>query len=370
MSWRVLSAMRSTAARGVLLAAVGCAVAALVACGDRAPARPASGCDSSPPLRGVSLSPRGQSLSGPADGASIEAFYDEVAGFKGSAVLWNGAWRDDAAGGSNAGSMPAAARAIEVQASKRCFVAVPVFGWRAGATPLIKTPGNPTNDWTNAEARERFTSMLRAFAEEYRPPYVFLGNENDFYFQQAPGDYGNWLSLYNATYDAIKAVSSQTKVGPVFNYEHLAGVGALNGWTKAQWGALDGHDLARIDVVGLSVYPFLGARAPDAIPDDYFEPLFARIGDRPVVITETGWPAERLGGVETPWVPGEREQVEYIGWLTALLGGHHVEVVNWLLLHALHDDGTNAAAWRLFGSVSLRDAVGEPRPAYEVWFGR
>ncbi|MFN8585214.1 MAG: hypothetical protein U0446_07815 [Dehalococcoidia bacterium] len=355
---------------GWLLAALGVALLVIGCGGSGSGERVEEDCP--PPLssvRGVGLSPRGMSLSGGLDPASLVAFYEEAGSHRGSAVLWNGAWRGDAVGGSDAGAAPAAARSVAVEASKRCLVAVPVFGWRAGNTPLIKTAANPTNDWTNTDARERYASMLRAFVTEFRPPYVFLGNENEFYFEQAPGDYANWVAAYNAAYDAIKAAAPETLVGPVFNYEHLAGLGALNGWTKPLWGALEAHDLAKVDVVGLSVYPFLGATAPDAIRDDYFAPLFARIGPKPVAVTETGWPAEALGGTNVPWVAGEREQVEYIGKLAALLGRHEVRLENWLLLHPLRDDGSNAQAYRLFGSVSLRNAAGEPRAAYEAWFG-
>jgi hypothetical protein len=210
--------------------------------------------------------------------------------------------------------------------------------------------------------------MVRAFATEYRPPYVFLGNENDFYFEQAPDDYANWVAAYNEAYEAIKAASPETFVGPVFNYEHLTGQGGLNGWTKPLWGALEAHDLTKVDIVGLSVYPFFGAAEPEAIADDYFEPLFARIGNRPLAVTETGWPAGHPAGFTPRWAAGERQQVEYIGRLTALLGGHEVRLVNWLLLYPLRDDGSNALAWRLFGSVSLRNAAGQPRPAYEAWY--
>ncbi|MGE0228235.1 MAG: hypothetical protein AB7I38_08265 [Dehalococcoidia bacterium] len=327
-------------------------------------------CPPAPSLvRGVGLSPQGMTLGGGLDAASLLAFYDEVAEIEGRAVLWNGAWRDDAAGGADAGAVPAGPRAVASEASKRCLTSVPVFGWRAGETPLIRTASNPTNDWTNADARERYASMLRAFAAEYQPPYVFLGNENDFYFEQAPEDYANWVSAYEAAYDAIKAASPDTLVGPVFNYEHLAGTGGLNGWSTPLWGALDAHDLTKVDVLGLSLYPFFAAAEPGTIPADYLEPLTARIGARPIAITETGWPAEHPDGFAPPWSAGEQAQVEYIKRLTALLDGRDVRLANWLLLYALRDTGSESQAWRLFGSVSLRDAAGERRPAYEAWFG-
>ncbi|MGE0135073.1 MAG: hypothetical protein AB7L91_08310 [Dehalococcoidia bacterium] len=328
-------------------------------------------CPPAPSLvRGVGLSPRGMGLTGRLDPASLLAFYEEVAGIGGSAVLWNGAWRDDAAGGADAGAVPAGPRAVASEASERCFTPVPVFGWRSGEIPLIRTASDPANDWTNADARQRYASMLGTFAAEYQPPYVFLGNENDFYFEQAPEDYARWVVAYDEAYDAIKAASPQTLVGPVFNYEHLAGLGGLNGWSTPLWGALDAHDLTKVDIVGLSLYPFFGTAEPSAVPVDYLEPLSARIGGRPIAITETGWPAEHPAGFTAPWSAGEQAQVAYVERLTALLDGRDVRLANWLLLHALRDSGPESQAWQVFGSVSLRDAAGERRPAYEAWFAR
>jgi hypothetical protein len=55
-----------------------------------------------------------------------------------------------------------------------------------------------------------------------------------------------------AAYDAIRAVSPETLVGPVFQYEHLSGLGRLAAMTAPNWGALAAHDLGRVEVLGLS----------------------------------------------------------------------------------------------------------------------
>jgi hypothetical protein len=314
--------------------------------------------------KGFSLSPQGF----PMDYNRLPEFFTEIKGLGDSAVMWNGSWRDDAINGSDAGAIPAAAKLVLDNASSYCYTPVVVFGWRSGATLYIRVPSNPTNNWTNTEARLLFKDMLVSFATSNRPPYIFLGNENDFYYEQNQADYENWLSFYNQAYDAIKAASPSTLVGPVFNYEHIAGVGVLNGWTTDYWQALDSHNINKVDIVGITVYPFLSYASAKSVPVNYLNSLFSRIGSKPVAITETGWPAENLGGLNPLWNTSEQEQIDYISSLFSAMTGKDVRFVNWLFLHAMQNDGSTG--WKLFGSVSLRNSSGGKRSAYDVWAAR
>lgn len=344
--------------------AVGWLTVALIwGCGGGSPVQPPDGGDGPVQIRGVSLSPQGF----PASYAGTAAFLDEVAVWGRSAVLWNGAWRDDATGGSDAGQPPGGARLVAQEGGNRGVLPIPVFGWRSGALNHLAMPADPTNDWTNTAAREAFRAMLVDYATTYQPAYVFLGNENDFYFETNPADYAHWITAYNEFYDAIKAVSPETRVGPVFSFEHLSGRGVLAGQTTPLWGALEAHDLSRVDVIGLTLYPFLAYADPAAVPADYLAPLLSRIGDRPVVITETGWPAEDPTGLHPPWQVSPAAQLAYIPRLATLIAGHSFPVVNWLFLYAMADPGPDATAYGTFGSVSLRDAAGNQRPAYDAW---
>jgi hypothetical protein len=182
----------------------------------------------------------------PVDYSQLPDFFAEVARIPAGGVMWNGAWRDDVIGGTNAGIIPAAARVNLESSFTYGFTPTVVFGWRSGTTVLLAVPGNATNDWTNARAKELFRDMVGDIARTYQPPFVFLGNENDFYYEQNPADYANWIAWYDAAYDVIKAASPSTLVGPVFNYEHMAGSGALNGWTTTYWSALEMHDFTRV----------------------------------------------------------------------------------------------------------------------------
>jgi hypothetical protein len=327
-----------------------------------------SGSSSSPEpqaqqIRGFGLSPFGF----PLDYSGITAFFTEVGGLGHSDIMWNGAWRDDAAGGSDAGTVPGAAAAVAQAGTTYGFTPVAVFGWRSGTTLFVSVPTNTVNNWSNTDARGLYATAVSSYASAYHPEFLFLGNENDSYYAQDQADYANWIVAYNAAYDAVKAVSPSTLVGPVFSFEHMAGSGSLNGWTTSYWGAVDAHDMSRVDIVGLTLYPWLNYADPSEVPTTYLDPLFFHIGSKPVAITESGWPAENLGSLNPLWTTSEQAQVDYIPVLGSMIQGRDVRLVNWLFLNPLVNDGTSSLDWKLFGSVSLRTSAGAKRPAYDAW---
>ncbi|MGH2582987.1 MAG: glycosyl hydrolase 53 family protein, partial [Anaerolineales bacterium] len=174
------------------------------------------------------------------------------------------------------------------------------------------------DDWSNSESKGLFEQMLVDFAEKYQPPFIFIGNESDAYYISNSDDYARWVEFYNQAYDAIKRASPSTQVGPIFQYERLSGQGTFNQWTTTQWGALESHDLERVDLVGITMYPWLGVPTPEDISDAYLDPLIDRIGGKPLAITETGWPGEDLG-LETAWEASPEAQIRYIAALDRLL---------------------------------------------------
>ena len=314
-------------------------------------------------VKGLAISPQGF----PLDYSGLANFYAEVGSMPNGGVLWNGAWRDDAVNGTDAGAIPAAAISVMQNSTTYNFEPVVVFGWRSESTLYLKVPANQTNDWANTEAKNLFQNMVVNLAATYRPAHVFLGNENDFYYEQNPLDYGNWIIFYNAAYDAIETASPSTFVGPVFNFEHLSGSGALNGWTRPHWGALDSHDLSKVDMIGVTLYPWLNYRTASSVPANYLDPLISRIGSKSLAITETGWPAENLGNLNPSWETNETAQVTYLSRLSGVLAGKNPKMVNWLFLYPMVDPGDSPSSWKLFGSVSLRESSGNKRAVYDPW---
>ena len=102
---------------------------------------------------------------------------------------------------------------------------------------------------------------------------MFLGNEINSYWVQNATDYANWINVYNRAYDAIKEANPDTMIGTIFNYESLSGLGRLNGWVKSQWPALTSLDFSRVDVLGLTSYPFLNFKTASEMPLDFYQPV-------------------------------------------------------------------------------------------------
>lgn len=313
-------------------------------------------------VKGYGISPLGF----PADFSHFIEFLSEVGGLPNGGVMFNGAWRQGVEGGSDAGVVPATAVTVLEQAAVHGYTPIIVFGWRSDDGSLhISVPGNAVDDWTNGTAKDLFELMLIDFASQ-EPPHIFLGNESDSYYITNPEDYARWVEFYNRAYDAIKAVSPGTQVGPIFQYERLSGQGTFNQWTTPQWGALEMHDLNKVDIVGLTLYPWLGVATPEEVPDAYLEPLIARIGSKPVAITETGWPGADLG-LETAWEASPEAQIRYIDTLRRILEPANVKILNWLHLYQMVRSAENESFWQAFSSISLRDYEGNKRPVYDAW---
>ncbi|HLD94090.1 MAG TPA: hypothetical protein VI703_07815 [Anaerolineales bacterium] len=328
---------------------------------DTATATPAP--DAGEVIKGYGISPQGF----PSDFSHFIDFLKEVGSLPNGGVMFNGAWRQDVDGGSDAGEIPTTAITVVEQASVYGYTPIIVFGWRSEDGGLhISVPGNPVDDWTNEEAEDLFEQMLVDFASTMHPPFIFLGNESDEYFTSDPEDYARWVEFYNRAYDDIKAVSPETQIGPIFQYERLSGQGTYNQWTTPQWGALEAHDLSRVDIVGLTLYPWLSVATPEQVPDDYLQPIIERIRGKPVAITETGWPGADLG-LETAWETSPDAQIRYIDSLERILSGTNIKILNWVHLYQMMPTAENESFWQVFSSVSLRDYEGNKRPAYGVW---
>lgn len=337
-----------------------------VACGQVTPAATPTLSDTPPTtpdgvIKGYGISPLGF----PEDYSKFPEFLAEIGKIPNGGVMFNGAWRQDVAGGSDAGQIPSTAVNVVIQADVYGYTPIIVFGWRTEESLHVSVPANPANNWTNTEAKTLFEEMLVAFAQGYHPPYVFLGNESDAYFMQNPEDYARWVEFYNRAYDAIKAVSPETMVGPIFQYERISGQGTFNQWITPQWGALEAHDMNRVDIVGFTVYPWLSVATPEEIPDDYLAPMVEHVGGKPVAFTESGWPGAFLGQ-ETAWEASPEAQLRFIDALDRILGGVNLKILNWLHYYQMTqlDD---LLFWQAFSSISLRDTEGNKRPVYDAW---
>jgi len=205
--------------------------------------------------------------------------------------------------------------------------------------------------------------MVTSYAQTWRPAYLFLGNETNVYFaSHTQPEWDAWVSEYAASYDAIKAVSPGTRVFTTFQLEHTSALGgATTGWTDPpSWSAVDSIvATGKLDLLGITTYPYFEHATPAAIPADYSDEL-AQHWSGALALTETGW----LGGPHFPYPGGEADQADFAARVFELTQEFDLEYVIWLFRH----DWDGQALTPAVADIGLRSNDGALiRAADAVW---
>lgn len=300
-------------------------------------------------------------------------FYCFLGSLNNGGVLAGESWRDDKFGVSDGGgAIPEIFTQYRRLGATYGFEPIYIVGWDANGTLLLNqpAPGNTDNSWSNTESTAKFQQMLVTFAETLKPRYLFIGNEVNLY---DGSDYLQWVAFYEGAYDAIKAVSPNTNVGTIFQYEDLSGNTALSQPNhSADWEKLTRFDLDKLDVIGITLYPFFQYATAASVPADYLQPLIDRVGNKPIAITETGWPSDNLFGASQtpPWETSPTAQVVYSQALDGVIDGLNVPVLSWLYVHPLNLGGAATNTTKIFTSIALYDSTNVKLPIYDVWVGK
>jgi hypothetical protein len=215
------------------------------------------------------------------------------------------------------------------------------------------TPGSVSERWEQRGKLRRFTT----------PPYFALGIEINRYYEDDPTGFDAYVNLYAETYDAIKAISPQTLVFPIFQYEKMRSGVFFSGddQTQPEWDLLDKFN-EHVDLVAFTTYPFLLYATPAELPDDYYAEI-KRHTTQKIAFTEIGWPSAALSVMpDSPFGGSPDEQSDFVRRFFSLTSDLPLEMALWSFPHDVGPD-FNAA----FTSISLRENNGTPKPALQVW---
>lgn len=287
------------------------------------------------------------------------AFY-AAATTHGRVVAFHVGWRDGGMPRPACGSSPGLVSLIKADAASNPFTLSIVLGWSSGdgAPDLACEPDTGDNSWSNPTTRAKYKELAVTIATELHPAYLYLGNEvNSWYLGHAAG-WPAWVTELDEVTKAVHVASPTTIVGTVFQLDRMKGAGKKNGWSDPPHFSLIDDVVGKVDIVGVTAYPFFDSDTAMAVPSDYFSEVLTHWSG-PVALTETAWRAEP----GTPYAGSAAEQSAWAGRLFDLLPAPRLRYAVWLFLTD-PDPKANQAA---FLTTGLRDPAGAPRAVDGAW---
>jgi len=224
--------------------------------------------------------------------------------------------------------------------------------------------GRPFDD---PDVMTAYANYVLRGVEFFKPDYLVIGIEVNILLDESPDLWPGYLTLQEATYQAVKAAHPDL---PVF--VSVLGMAYIDNITDhdaaAQRAALP-DILKSSDYFALSLYPYMTAYMTTPLPAEAWNSLFA-LSDKPLAVTETGYLAQTLNIAGLTFESTPEKQAEYIGWLLNEAQARHAKlVINFVLrdYDALWEQiggGDLASVWR---DTGLYDEAGNARPALELW---
>ncbi len=226
--------------------------------------------------------------------------------------------------------------------------------------------------FADEQVRRAFIAYAQYVAENYRPKYLALGVEINSYQQQQPEDFEHFVTVYHEAYEAVKDLSPETLVFPIFQLETLQAILPADEPYLPQWDLI-GRFEPRMDLLAVSSYPSLVFSDPEQIPASYYVQL-AAYTDRPIAITGMGYasgpePNGADSGSEEQQAAFLRRALDsaqrlamplvvwFVGQDTTFTGAPPFDLLQHIGL--LRQDGTRKAAW-LEWETAARRPLAEP----------
>lgn len=206
----------------------------------------------------------------------------------------------------------------------------------------------------------------------FEPDYFLFGIEVNLLMKLNPAAWDSYMMLHRRVYAHLKETYPDLPV-----MMSMTAVDLLEGYTEAdheaQMQALR-DVIGYTDLLGLSVYPYMAHFMTNSLPDDLFDQL-ASLTDKPIAITETGYPAQNFavesGLGRLQFVSDETKQNAYMKLLLEKASEHQFRFVVQFVLRDYD------ALWKAIGGkedltivwrdTGLYDEEGAERIALETW---
>lgn len=228
---------------------------------------------------------------------------------------------------------------------------------------LVTPPGMENATLSDPAWRSAYKQAAIDVVKAIHPGYLSLGNEVNRWYEKygadGPNGFAHYVRLYEEIYDAVKNISSQTKVFCVFARE------IVSEHREANLEVLRQFNPKKMDLLVFTSYPYaLGKTHPSKIPDDYYSRASDYMPGKPFGFSEIAWASLNALG-------GEQAQADFIVQATTRLThdrGINLHLFGWAWLHDLDAndavglikmDGTEKLAYSAWKNISLGSMMGQ-----------
>ncbi|MCB1195424.1 hypothetical protein KDK77_04495, partial [bacterium] len=247
--------------------------------------------------------------------------------------------------------------------------------------PLVQ--GSLTHPWhtyrfNHDNVKTAFLNYALTMIALFQPDYVAIGIESNLLLTTAAGTpaevWSDYLELHQYIYTSVKTLYPDL---PVFC--SLLGAALLDGYRAEDDHALQIAGLQQImpysDFFAVSLYPYLTVYLAESIPATLYDDLFS-LSTKPIVVTETGYPAETFSVLNGSIVFNgtEQKQLDYFTDLLAYANQHDFKfIINFVLrdydqlFDFLVSIGQGTDTQKLWRDTGLYNHNGAGRPALQLW---
>lgn len=220
------------------------------------------------------------------------------------------------------------------------------------------------------EVKQAYLAYCRRVIDYFQPDFMAIGIEVNLLMQNRPDVWSDYVELHRYVYGELKKEYPTLPIMVTFQVTAI-----LDGYQPEfdharQMQAF--HDLIDYtDIAAYSVYPYFSVYMMQTLPMHIFDEI-ANLTDKPMAVSETGYPAQTLTLTQPPvtFETDETKQNRYIALLLDKANEYNFRfVINFVLrdydrIWELMGKPDLAAVWR---DTGLYDENGTPRQALKTW---